>query len=255
MTLSFVKTDYHIYASSSLEGEIVQVIVAPQDNFIKKAQFRAGDLVKENDILVEFDDRDVKLENEKLLSERGKILKEYQESLALRKRAKVTILLSQITQVDARLKVVKEKLKRITIKAPFSGIIVSGDLSHSFGAPVEKGKQLFELSPEGDYRVVLSVDDHDVSQLQVGQMGTLRLVGLPYDKLSIKISRITPIAKPQNGGNYFRVEATMADQEGKNLRPGMQGVAKVQISQESILWVWTHTIIERVRLWLWSMGL
>jgi multidrug efflux pump subunit AcrA (membrane-fusion protein) len=141
------------------------------------------------------------------------------------------------------------------LKAPFSGIVVSGDLSQSLGAPVEKGEQLFVIAPLGNYRVALNVDDHDVSKLQIGQTGSLRLVGLPYDPLPITISRITPVASAKDGGNYFRVEATLADMNDTRLRPGMQGIAKVQVGEESILWVWTHTVIERLRLWLWSIGL
>ena len=253
--LSVVKTDYCVYASSTLEGEIVQVIVAPQESFIKSANFRAGDLVKKGEVVVVFDDRDLTLEHEKLLSQRGKILKEYQESLALRERAKMSILLAQISQVDAGLALVKEKLKRSSVKSPISGVIVSGDLSHSFGTPVNKGDQLFEIAPLGNYRVALNVDDHDLAKLKNAQSGTLRLVGLPFGRLPIVVSKITPVASAREGGNYFRVEASMSDVDESTLRPGMQGVAKIKVSQESILWVWTHTIIERVGLWLWSLGI
>ena len=253
--LSFFKTDYYIYASSNLEGKIVQVIVAPQNSFIKEASVRAGDIVKKNQIIVSFDDRDLELEYEKLRSERGTIFKEYQETLALHERARMSILLARISQVDARLALVKERLKRIEIKAPFTGIVVSGDLSHSFGAPVTKGEELFEITPKGDYRVMLNVNDYDVSKLQLKQLGSLRLVSLPNKIIPIRISKIIPVSEAKNGANYFRVEATILDTDETILRPGMEGVSKVKISDESLLWIWTHTIVDRARLWLWSVGL
>jgi len=252
---NFYKTDYYIYAPSNLEGKIVQVIVAPQDSFIKEASVRAGDTVKKNQTMVSFDDRDLALEYEKLRSERGTILKEYQETLALRERAKMSILLARISQVDARLALVKERLKRIEIKAPFSGIVVSGDLSHSFGAPVSKGEELFEITPKGDYRVMLNVNDYDVSKLRLKQLGNLRLVSLPNKIIPIQISKIIPVSEAKGGANYFRVEATILDTDETVLRPGMEGISKVKISDESLLWIWTHTIVDRVSLWLWSVGL
>jgi len=254
-TLSLLKTEYYSYAKSSLEGAIQQVIVAPQDGFIDSAKVRAGDRVEAGQTMVSFDNLDLNLEHEKLLSERNKINKEYREALVLRERSKVSIFSAQIAQVDAQLHLVEEKLKRNNLTAPFTGIVVSGDLSQSLGAPVEKGEQLFEIAPFGDYRVALNVDDHDVSKLKVGQTGSLRLMGLPYDQLPISISRITPVASAKDGGNYFRVEATIADMNDTRLRPGMQGIAKVEVGQESVLWVWTHALMERLRLWLWSIGL
>ncbi len=253
--LSIFKTEYDVYARSSLEGAIQQVIVAPQRGFVKTAEIRAGDRVEAGQLLVTLDERDLDLEHKKLSSERAKITKEYHEALALRERAKVSILSAQIAQVDAQLGLVDEKLNRSRLHAPFSGIVVSGDLSQSLGAPVEKGEQLFEIAREGDYRVAMSVDEHDVSQLEIGQTGTLRLVGLPYDAIAITIVRITPVAAVENGGNYFRVEATISVIDETPLRPGMQGIARVEVGEGSLLWVWTHTLIERLRLWLWSIGL
>ncbi len=252
--LSIFKINYSVYAKSTLEGATQQVMVAPQDAFIKSSLVRAGDIVKSGQLLVEFNKRDLILESKKLLSQQNKISKEYQEALAKRERAQVSILSAQLSQAKAQYELVEEKLKRSKLKAPFSGVVVSGDLSQSIGAPVEKGEQLFEIASLGDYRVALSVDDHDVSKVKIGQRGSLRLVGLPYDPLSITITRIIPVASAKNGGNYFRVEATIADKDKNILRPGMQGIAKVEVSRESVLWVWTHSVIERLRLWLWSVG-
>lgn len=255
ITLLIVKIPYFIYGKSSLEGAIQQVIVAPYDGFIEKANVRAGGNVDAGEVMVQLADHDLKLEYRKLVSEREKIKKEYREALALRERAKVSILSAQIAQVNARIDLVEEKVERSIIKAPFNGIVVSGDLSQSLGAPVEKGEALFKLSPLGNYRVILNVEDEDISKLTVGEEGSLRLVGLPYDALDISISRIIPISTVANGGNYFRVEAKLTDRNETKLKPGMQGIAKVNVGEENVLWVLSHTLVDRIRLWFWSLGL
>lgn len=255
IVLTFLKSDYDVYAKSALEGAIQQVVVAPQQGFVRTAEARSGDRVEEGQLLVSLDDQDLRLEQNRLMSERDKTTKEYQEALVLRQRAKVSILSAQIAQVDARLDLVEEKLRRTRLTAPFSGIVVSGDLSQSLGVPVEKGEQLFEIAREGDYRVALNVDEHDMAELEVGQKGSLRLTGLPYDKIAITIDRITPVASVVDGGNFFRVEAHISEMDQSVLRPGMQGIARIQVGEGSVLWVWTHTLIERLRLWFWSIGL
>jgi len=58
----------------------------------------------------------------------------------------------------------------------------------------------------------------------------------------------------EEGRNYFRVEATL-DQPTQMLRPGMEGVAKIEMGEESLFWIWTHALVDRLRLWIWAVGM
>ena len=255
LALFFYKTNYYTYGDSTVEGAVQQMIVAPQNGFIKSATVRAGDKVEKGQVLVYMDEGDIKLEYEQLLSKQEKIRKEYQEALALRKRAKVSVLSAQIKQVEVGLNLLQEKRNRCVLKAPFTGFVVSGDLSQSLGAPVDKGDKLFQITPLGDYRVIVNIDDYDVSKIKIGQEGSLRLSGLPYDPFVVHITRITPVSEVKDGGNYFRIEASIDDANNSSLRPGMQGITKVNIDKERLIWVWTHALVERLRLWFWSVGI
>ena len=33
------------------------------------------------------------------------------------------------------------------------------------------------------------------------------------------------------------------------------GVGKVEMGQRNLLWIWTHAVFDRIRLWAWSAGL
>jgi hypothetical protein len=35
------------------------------------------------------------------------------------------------------------------------------------------------------------------------------------------------------------------------LRPGMEGVGKVEVGERKVLWVWTHGLTDWLRLALW----
>lgn len=251
--LSVIQTDHRVTARSTVEGAMQQAVVAPVGGYLATVDARAGDRVDEGQVLAVLDDRDLLLEHEKWSTERDKLGREYQEALATRDRARVSVIAAQVAQSEAQLHLVEAQLKHTKLRAPFSGLLVSGDWSRALGAPVERGQLLFEIVPLEGYRVNLEVDEHDVAGLEPGQAGSLRLAGLPDEPIQLRVSRIVPIASAEQGSNHFRVEAEV---EGApdGLRPGMQGVAKVVVGRGSLLSVWTDSLVDRLRLWAWSVG-
>ncbi|WP_372880965.1 HlyD family efflux transporter periplasmic adaptor subunit [Psychromonas sp.] len=251
--LTLLQTDHIITAKASVEGKIQQAIVAPFSSYIATASVRAGDSVAQDQILATLDDRDLRLEYEKWSSERDKQAKEYQQALAQRDRAQVSILVARIAQTDAQLSSIEEKLQHTRLRAPFSGLLVSGDWTQALGTPIERGQLLFEIIPAKNYRITLQVDEHDVAGLNSGQNANLRLTGLPEQSIQLRISRILPIASVGQGNNNFRVESEIVDPP-QGLRPGMQGIAKIVVGRGSLLKVWTYSLLARLRLWAWSLG-
>ena len=250
--LSLVEGTYEMASAASIEGAVRQVLVAPQTGYVKRAEVRAGDLVKNGQLIALLDDRDLQLERQKWQSEYNKLQTEYQQALADRERVTLSVLRAQLDQVNAEIQLVEEKIKRTQLRAPFDGVVVSGDLSQSVGAPVETGQVLYEVAPLESYRVVLEVDEQDVAGVERGKKGRLIVSALPQTSFDVVIDQVVPVAVSSEARNFFRVEASL-DQPAPMLRPGMRGVAKVDMGQHSLLWIWTHSIVDRVRLWFWAV--
>lgn len=250
--LVFAKDEYRVTADARLEGVVQRAVAAPLAGFISEANARAGDVVRAGDVLFELDDRDLRLERLKWSSQKSQYTREHSEALAEHDRAKANILSAQIEQATAQIALIEEQLQRIKVSAPFDSFVVSGDLSQSLGAPVERGDILFEVAPLNAYRVILKVDERDINDVTAGQAGQLALTGLPGEALPIEVTLVTPVATAEEGRNYFRVEATLQEQEIAALRPGMQGVGKIGVEQRRLVWIWTHKIIEWWRMLLWS---
>lgn len=248
---TFATGDYRITAPAALEGTVQRAVTAPQDGFIAAAQVRAGDLVREHQELVALEDKDLRLEKVQWEGQREKHVREYSKALADRDRAQVRILGAQVEQAEARVALLSEQLARARITAPFDGVVVSGDLSQSLGAPVSRGEVLFEIAPLHSYRVILKVDERDISRVQVGQSGGLALAGLPGEQLTVQVEKVTPVASAEDGRNMFRVEAAL-ESTSSALRPGMEGVAKIDVEERNLFWIWTHELTYWLRLWLWS---
>jgi multidrug resistance efflux pump len=249
--LFFVQWEYKVSASVVLEGAIERVITAPEEGYIKDATARPGDIVTEGQILATLDDRDLLLEKLKWAGKKKQISKEYREALAGRVRSQIGILRAQLDQADAQIEILDKKLERTVISAPIAGVVISGDFTRALGSPVERGQILYKVSPLDQYRVLLDVDEADVAELSVGMTGELTLSAAAEDTFDIVIDKITPVSKSGDGANYFQVEASLTETP-KFLRPGMQGVSKITIGERQLLWIWTHKMVDWLRLKLWA---
>ena len=249
---SFAMADYRITADATLEGTVHRAIAAPVAGYIADANVRAGDVVASGDVMATLDERDLRLERLKWVTQRFKQQREYSEALAQHDRAQMSILTSLIEQADAQIALIDEQLDRTRIVAPFDGFVVAGDLSQSLGAPVERGDVLFEVAPLHSYRVILEVDEREIGDVNVGQTGQLVLSGMPQDSLSVEVEKITPISSSEDGRNFFRVEARLLDEPSAKLRPGMEGVGKIFVDRRKLIWIWTYKIVHWMRMFFWS---
>ena len=249
--MSVATAPFRVAAKAALEGSIQRAVVAPIDGFILESGVRAGDVVQAGQLMGTLDDRELKLEQQKLSSEKARHTRGYRSAMADHDRAQSGILDAQISQADARLQLVNKQLERMRILAPLSGVVVSGDLSQSLGSPVSRGDVLFEVAPLEDYRLVLRVDERDMPYIATEQKGRLKLSGLPGELPGFSVSRITPVSEPGDGANYYRVEARLDDPPAL-LRPGMEGVGKIEIGERRLLWIWTHRMTEWLKLKAWA---
>jgi len=249
--LAMATGEYRVSAHSALEGVVQRLVVAPLDSYILEAYARAGDIVREADVLARLDERDLKLERLKWAGQKEQYLRQYREALTRYEHAQGKILEAQIGQADAQIHLLDEQIARCQVLAPFNGLVVSGDLSQSLGAPVSRGDVLFTVAPLDHYRVILKVDERDISQITVDQQGKLALTGEPGQALPFSVDKITPLATAEEGRNYFRVEARLLETPPL-LRPGMAGIGKIDIGERKLLWIWTHELIDWLRLWVWS---
>lgn len=187
----------------------------------------------------------------KAASERDQYDKRLREAMANHDLTAMQVVGAQLGQAEAQLKLVSDKIERARITAPFDGIVVSGDLSQQIGSPVESGKKLFEIAPLQSYRVILQVDEREIRHVEVGQGGHLVITGIARDPLRFRVSKVTPVATAQDGKNFFRVEARF-ERGSPRLRPGMEGVSKIEVGRRQLWWILTHSFTDWLRMSLWS---
>jgi multidrug efflux pump subunit AcrA (membrane-fusion protein) len=248
-----IPTPFRVSAKAVLEGRIQRAIPAPFEGFIATAPVHAGDMVKAGDVLATLDDKDLKLEQVRWRSERERLLLKLREAMAKHDPASGSQIEAQLRQTEAQLSLTTEKLARTQIVAPIGGLVVSGDLSQSIGAPVETGKVLFEVAPLDEYRVMIRLDERDLRYVRPGQGGYVLLHGMAQGAMPFTVRRVTAVAETDAGRNTFRLEGSLNDAPA-NLRPGMEGIGKIDVGERSFAWVWTRGLIDwgRMQIWSWT---
>jgi multidrug efflux pump subunit AcrA (membrane-fusion protein) len=240
-----------ISASTVIEGQRRQVVSAPFDGFVAQVRVRAGERVQEGQELASLDDRDIRLDQATQRSARDQAAAKVRQALADRDMGAAAQAQAELQQAEAQLNLADTRLARVVLRAPMSGLVVSGDWSQQLGTPVASGKEMFELADTGGYRVVLHVADQDITQVKVGQVGEVRLTGHPETSYPLRISRVTATASVQDSVNGFRVEAQWVGAVPP-LSPGMQGVGKIDAGRTTLLERWTRPTRDWLQLKLWA---
>lgn len=246
--------EYRVSARTVIEGDVQRVAAAPFEGFIGESYVRAGDTVRKGQVLARLDDHDLIVEQARWASERDQYDNKLREAMASHDLTAVQVVSAQLRQAEAQLALVTEKLHRASLMAPYDGVVVSGDLSQQIGTPVEFGKKLFEIAPLQSYRVILQVDEREIRHLEVGQVGRLVISGIAGDPMPFTVAKVTSVATAQDGKNFFRVEAQL-QHASERLRPGMEGVGKVEVGERRLWWIVTHSFTDwlTLALWRWSL--
>ena len=242
---------YRVPGHGRVEGAVQRSITAPFDGFVREAPVKAGAVVRAGDPLAVFDDRDLVLERLRWVAERQQHVVEYGEALGKEQRADALRFTNLREQAEAQIRLVDEQLSRARVVAPFDGLVLSGDLSQSIGAPVRRGDTLFDLAPLDDYRVVLDVDESQIADVAPRQRGSIMTAALPGRAFAFTVERVTPIATAQDGRMVFHVDARL-EETSDRLRPGMEGVGKIDAGRRRTVWIWFRSLFRWAELATWK---
>lgn len=247
----FGTTAYYAEAPFVLEATTQRVIVAPYDGYLRSAAKRVGDTIETpQEVLATMETAELELERAQARAERTAYLK--QEATAQRdgKTAEAQMARAHADEISAGIDLLDYKINRAAVTSDVCGVVVRGDLERQLGIPLKTGDVLFEVAQLDSLRAVVSVPDDEVAELVVGQTGELVTASYPGIRIALAVTRIDPIAQVINQRNVFKVHARLLA-PANWMRPGMQGVARIEIGRRSIAWVWTHRFVDWVRMKLW----
>src|SRR5204862_5076124 len=141
---------------------------------------------------------------------------------------------------QARLNLVRYRLERSEVKAPYDAVLVEGDLRNRVGASIDQGEALLRLARTDQLYAEAEVNERDIHDILGKTTGEMAFVSQPRKKYPIKIERIEPAAIPKEGKNAFIVRCDIVNQPEPWWRPGMSGICKINVGPRRLVWILTH---------------
>lgn len=249
--LIFGTWEYRVEAPFILKTDDLMYLPAPFDGYIDKVNSQVGDLVSKNDLLLTLNIQDLLLEESSALANRSRYQREAEKARAENSLAEMKIALAMQAQAEAQLQLVRYHLDNARVLAPFDGIIVEGDLKKMLGAPVRKGDILFKVALIEKMYAEIDIDERDIHEIASGFKGEIAFVSRPNLKFPINVEKIDPVALAKEEGNVFVLRGVFPDEISEWWRPGMSGIAKINVGRRNLLWIFTHRTIDFLRLFLW----
>lgn len=251
--VAFVPMPYSISAPTRLEGSVQRALVAASDGFIQQTAVRPGDKVKEGQVLAELAQNDLQLERSKRDSELAQHVTAYGAAFARADRSLLMVNQAKMAEARAQLELVDQQIARAQIRAPFDGVVISGDLTQSLGSPVQRGAVLMVVAPADQFRLIVEVDERDIVDIKSGAKGRVALAAMPGTTFSFGIDRVMPLAATRDGRHFFEVEGRL-DASGAALRPGLQGVARIEADSRPLAAMAFGRLLNWVKMRAWSWG-
>jgi GAF domain-containing protein/biotin carboxyl carrier protein len=249
--LIFAKGNYRAEASFVLEGTQRQIVPAPFDGYLKTVNVEVSDAIRASETsLGELDTAELRLKLAEAKADRAGYLKQMDAAMRDGETAQAQIAEANAEKAQAQIDLFEYMIGQAKLLSPLSGTVVEGDLKRQIGAPVKMGDVLFEVTPLESLRAVLHVREDQITDVQVGQRGRLATASYPGQRIEFEVERVNPIAEVVKQKNVFKVRVRLLELYPW-MRPGMEGVAKIDLAKRSYAWIWTRKIINWVRMKLW----
>lgn len=257
------KMTYRVRSNFVLDALEKRVLSPVYEGTIEEVFVKPGMQVKKGEVLARMrtENERLKLLQAQFKAERSKI--QADKAGGEGKSADEEIALSDMREAEADVALLKYQISQAELKAPFDGVVLKGDLSDRIGAPVKQGEAIFEIAqsqPGHPEQIAIEaqvqVSERDIQEVSRAWAakreidGELASTSLPDTDFKFQITRIVPLGEPKEGENVFRVFAVVKNPESW-MKPGLAGESRINIERKTLLWIWTHRLVDWVQLKLW----
>lgn len=249
--LIFGHWNYRVEAPFSLRTQDAGFVSAPFDGYIEEVKVEVGDRVEQGAVLATLDTRELLLREAEAVADRARYLREIEKARAVEKIADMRVAEAQAEQARVKLDLLRFHRNQATLLAPFIGAVVEGDLRKRIGAPVKQGDVLFKIARTDRVYVECEVNERDVEDVREGGRGQIAFASLPKLTFPVHIRSVEPAAQAKDNANIYIARCDFEGPPQPWMRPGMSGVAKLEVGKRSLLWVVTHRTMDFLRMYFW----
>lgn len=250
ITFLFGSMSYELTVPCTVTPKQVRHLAAPFDAVINRSFVVQGDRVVSGQMLCGLDHRELDQQRTELQAKKAVAAHERDRALADDQPVEAQLAEARLTLIAAQLAIIDRRIEQAAIRAPFDGVVVTGDLRKSIGSVVARGDPLFTIAPLTEWTIELAVPDRVSHDLTSGVSGMFVSYARPDLTRRLTINRVRPAAEVRDGVNVFVAEADIPITDDW-MRPGMEGMAKIRFGQRKIWWVTFRRIIDYLHVNFW----
>lgn len=245
----WIPLPYQVRASCEINPVSLRYVTAPFDARLLHAVVSPGDEVAQDQLLAQLDGEELRVELSGATAEVDRAAKERDGHLAEKEINAAQVSRLEMARMDAKARLLRQRNAQLEIRSPVTGVVISGDLRQSEGAPLTTGQTMFEIAPLDEMVLEIGISESDISHVKVGQAIEAVLNSLPDRTWTGSIERIHPRADLVDQDYVFVAEAHFQNQANL-LRPGMKGRVKITAASHPLGWNLFHKAIDQVRFWV-----
>jgi hypothetical protein len=246
----FGSVDHHVTVPCTITPAEVRHVHATSGGVLQAAFALQGDHVRAGDLLCEFDHRDLDQQRTELTAQLQVLERERDRALAAQSPAEAQLAVANQELIRAKLAIVDAKLAQALIRSPIDGVVVWGDLRQAVGAVLSIGEPLFQVAPADRWTLEMEVPEAAAEDIAAGLTGMFATSAEPGRPAPLSVARVRPAAQLRRSQNIYVAEADVVAAESW-FKPGMEGVAKLNVGPRRITWVLTHRLVEYLQLHWW----
>ncbi len=246
-----------IESSIDVSGDVTpafQLDVKPEvGGKLKAMHVVAGQTVKEGDLLVEIDDRDLLTEKDSALTEiegaklsMEKAKKNFERSRELFDQKLISrevfdnlssefeIGQNGLVKAERKLQLVEDRLRKTKVFSPTDGTVLTVPVIEGqvviAAASVNSGSTLMTIANLSTLLIEMHINQVDKARLALDKVVQIRAEALKDEAMDARISFIAPIATTKNNVKGFQVQA-LIEKPDPRLSPGMTVTLNIPIAR------------------------
>ena len=246
--LMAVPMPYRVKCECQIQPTQRRFVAAPYNGILEKSLVEVGEVVTKDQVIARLEGRQLRIELAGIEAEFEGARRRRDSSLAMREIAQSQIVKSEMNRLAAQTQMLNNRIKDLEVRSPIDGVIVSGDMDKAQGAPLEMGQNLFEVAPLKTMVAEIGIPEAEIQYVKCDDSVTLKINSFPFGKWSGEVKQIHPSTEIIGGETVFVAEVEIDNASGE-LRPGMEGSAKISTRWSPLGWNLFHSAWESLRYW------
>lgn len=244
---------YRVSVPAVVVAEREQIVSSPFAGRVATVEVRTGDRVVGGQTLLTMDTSQLELERKDLEAELGNARLRLAGGVAGSDPSSASIAQGEIRSISARLRRVERQLEDASVRAPHGGIVMAPELADLPGRVIAMGEPLVAIAEDGSMSLELRIPQSRVSDLTEGSRLRFASHSRPEDPGFSSLGRLAPSSVQREGKSVFIADAPLPEDQSW-LRPGMAGVAMVEVGDRPNWWLAVHRVLDAARLKFWFDG-